>query len=125
MYVLVFVTASSIEEAELIADSLVEQRLAACASIIEKVHSTYWWRGAKEASEEVLLILKSREDVLDEMVERVKKLHSYENPEVVAVPIVGGSDAYLRWIGDEVRWPESKGRNYRRGRPRANAPGRK
>lgn len=103
MYVLVLVTASSIEEAKVIADNLVEHRLAACVSIIEKVHSIYWWKGAKEASEEALLILKSQEDVLDEMVERVKKLHSYENPEIVALPIVGGSDAYLRWIGEEVR----------------------
>jgi periplasmic divalent cation tolerance protein len=103
MYVLVLITASSIEEAKVIADNLVEHRLAACVSIVEKVHSTYWWKDAKEASEEALLIVKTREDVLEELTKRIRELHSYENPEIVALPIVGGSDAYLRWIGEEVR----------------------
>jgi|TARA_Y100000031_G_C8032852_1_gene297967 periplasmic divalent cation tolerance protein len=103
MYVLVLITTSSIQEAKLIADDLVERRLVACTNIIEKVHSTYWWKGVKEASEEVLLMLKSNENVLEELTRRIRELHSYENPEIIALPIIGGSDAYLRWIGGEIR----------------------
>lgn len=103
MYVMVFITASNIEEGRHIADSLVERRLAACANIIEGIHSTYWWKGKKESSEEALVILKSREDRLKELIKVAKELHSYENPEVIAVPVVGGSEAYLKWIGDEVK----------------------
>ena len=99
---MVFVTASSTEEAETIARAMVEERLAACANLVPSVSSVFRWEGRIEREEEVLIILKSRRMLLDRLVERVRELHSYEVPEVVALPIVGGSDAYLDWLRKET-----------------------
>ncbi len=98
----VFVTASSTDEAERIARAMVEERLAACANLVPSVASIFRWKGTIEREEEVLIIMKSRRRLLDRLVDRVKELHSYEVPEVVALPIVGGSDAYLDWIRQET-----------------------
>ncbi len=98
----VFVTASSADEAETIASAMVEERLAACANLVPSVASIFRWKGRIEREEEVLIILKSRRLLLDRLIERVGELHSYEVPEVVALPIVGGSDAYLDWLRQET-----------------------
>lgn len=102
MYAIVYITTSNIEEAKDLVEVIVKERLAACANVVERVDSTYWWRGALERDSESLIILKTREDKLDELIKRVKQLHSYENPEIVAVPILKGSGEYLAWIDDEV-----------------------
>lgn len=98
----VLMTAGSQEEAERIARALVAEMLVACVNVIPGVTSVYRWQGEVQSDQEWLLVAKSRRDVLDELVRRVHALHSYDLPEVIALPLVGGSDAYLRWIDKEV-----------------------
>jgi periplasmic divalent cation tolerance protein len=98
----VFVTASSKEEAETIASAMVEERLAACANIVPSVTSIFRWEGKVERESEVLIILKTRRAVFSQLVDRIEELHSYEVPEIIALPIVGGSDAYLEWLKQET-----------------------
>lgn len=102
MHVIVYITASNIEEAKDLVEVIVKERLAACANVVERVESVYWWKGKLERDNESLIILKTREDKLDELIKRVRQLHSYENPEIVAVPILKGSAEYLNWIDDEL-----------------------
>ncbi|MBI5253521.1 MAG: divalent-cation tolerance protein CutA, partial [Euryarchaeota archaeon] len=82
---------------------MVEERLAACANVIEKVHSLYWWKGKLEESGEAVLLLKTKKDKIKKIIAMVKKLHSYENPAIVAFPILEGSEEYLKWIEGEIR----------------------
>ncbi len=102
MYAIVYITASNIGEARDLVEAIVKERLAACANVVESVESTYWWQGKIERGDEALIILKTKESKLDELIKRVKELHSYENPEIVAVPILKGSSDYLRWIDEEL-----------------------
>ena len=103
MYVLVYITTSSAEEARAIGRRLVEERLAACANIVEGIESIYWWKGKVEEGKEALLFLKSKEERLEELMARVRELHSYENPAITSFRVLKGSEDYLRWIGEEVR----------------------
>jgi periplasmic divalent cation tolerance protein len=98
-YIIILVTASSKKEAENISQKLLEQKLIACANIVGPVISHFYWVGKVEKAEEFLILMKSRLDLFDAVSERVKALHSYEVPEVVALPIVAGSQAYLDWLG--------------------------
>ena len=98
----VLMTAGSQEEAERIAQTLVAEMLAACVNIIPTITSVYRWEGQVQSDQEWLLVAKSRRDVLNDLVRRVQALHSYDVPEIIALPLVGGSDAYLRWIDREV-----------------------
>lgn len=102
MHVIVYITASNAREADDIAEALLKERLAACANVVESIKSIYWWKGKLEHDNESLIILKTQESKFDELARRVKELHSYENPEIVAVPILKGSSDYLSWIDDEV-----------------------
>ena len=104
-HVAVFVTASGPEEADRIARTVVEERLAACASVVPSIASIYWWRGKVERAGEALLVLKTRADLVEALQTRVRALHSYTVPEVIAVPIVGGNPAYLDWIDDSTGAP--------------------
>jgi periplasmic divalent cation tolerance protein len=81
---------------------LVEQRKAACVSIVPGVHSLFWWQGELDSAEESLLIAKTRGSLLPEVIDLVRKAHSYDVPEIVALPIIGGNEPYLRWIIDET-----------------------
>lgn len=96
------VAAGSEEEAGRIADALLDARLAACVQLIGPVESRYWWQDARESATEWLCLAKSRTDLLDRIVAAVRSMHSYETPEVVAVPIVGGDPAYLAWLAAET-----------------------
>lgn len=98
----VLITAGSQEEAEQIAQALVAEMLAACANIIPGVTSVYRWEGEVQRDQEWLLVVKSRREVLSDLIRRVQKLHSYDVPEIIALPLVDGSPAYLRWIDGEV-----------------------
>jgi periplasmic divalent cation tolerance protein len=98
----VLMMAGSQEEAQQIAAALVREMLAACVNVVPGVTSVYWWEGEVQQDQEWLLIAKSREDVLDELVRRVQALHSYDVPEIIALPVVGGSQDYLKWIDSVV-----------------------
>lgn len=100
-----FVTTASEEEAVRIARALVEAGLAACANIVPQVRSIFRWEGEVTEEREVLVILKSRADLFAKMEEAIKKMHSYSVPEIIALPIVAGSQAYLGWIQDSTRKP--------------------
>lgn len=101
-YVVVLIAAGSREEAECIATALVQGRKAACVNIIPGVQSLFRWQGKPEKAEECLLLVKTRASQVPEIVTLVKALHSYTVPEIIAMPIVAGSQDYLDWIGDET-----------------------
>ena len=100
--ILVFSTCGSAQEAAQIARALVERRLAACVSILAPVQSVYHWKGAIEESAEWLLLIKTRRELFGPLEEALRALHSYEVPEIVALPIVAGSPAYFDWIDAET-----------------------
>jgi periplasmic divalent cation tolerance protein len=91
-------TFSSSEEAGRIAATLVQERLVACVNVIPAVRSIFFWDNALQDETEVLAVAKTTLDQLDAVVRRVKSLHSYSVPEVIGLPILGGSDDYLRWV---------------------------
>lgn len=99
--IVVLVTASSIKEAEKIARHLVDGRLAACVNILPEVRSVFRWQGQLNVESETLLIIKSISVRLDAITKKVKELHSYEVPEIIALPIIGGSADYLDWLRRE------------------------
>ncbi|RLG51127.1 MAG: divalent-cation tolerance protein CutA [Thermoproteota archaeon] len=106
MVVQVFISAGSREEAEKVARVLVERRLAACAQVVGPVRSFYWWKGRMEEADEWLCLAKSSREKLSELVRAVKEVHSYEVPEVIAAPVVGGLSSYIRWVEEELKGEE-------------------
>jgi periplasmic divalent cation tolerance protein len=103
-YVVVLVTCASRREASRIARSVVHRKLAACVNILEApVRSVYQWKGEIEQGREFLLMIKSSRSRLAALQAEVERLHSYDVPEFIAVPIVGGSSRYLTWLGDCLR----------------------
>jgi len=96
--IVIFITAPNEDEAALIARSLVESRLAACANIIRNVRSIYTWQGNIQDDSEVLMMVKTRKGLFKSVSGRVKELHSYDVPEIIALPIIEGSPDYLEWI---------------------------
>lgn len=97
-FVLVLVTAGSVEEGERIAEALVGEGLAACVNLCAAVRSIYRWQGAVERADEVLLLIKASRTRFEELSARVQALHSYDTPEVIALPIDAGSERYLAWL---------------------------
>lgn len=95
---IVLCTAPDQATAEHIAGALVDEQLAACVNILPQLTSVYRWQGTRETDTEVLLIIKTREGVYQNLERRVVELHPYELPEVVAVPLVGGLTGYLTWV---------------------------
>jgi periplasmic divalent cation tolerance protein len=102
-YIIIIVTTAGREEAETIAQQLLEARLIACANIIGPVYSHFHWSGKMEKAEEYLILMKSRKDLFEKLSETVKALHSYEVPEILALPIVEGSKAYMNWLRSCLR----------------------
>ncbi|OQY28590.1 MAG: hypothetical protein B6244_06695 [Candidatus Cloacimonetes bacterium 4572_55] len=100
--VVVLTTASSEEEGKRIAQKLVEERLAACVNLIPNIQSFYYWEGTARHDSELLLIIKTIDQRVDELIERINALHSYNMPEAIALPIRAGSLAYLNWIREET-----------------------
>jgi len=100
--IIIFITCSSIEEADKIKDILLQEKKVACVNIIPEVRSFFWWQGKIDTSNEVLLIAKSNLEILSTIVELVKKYHSYDVPEVIALPIINGNREYLEWIDKNV-----------------------
>ena len=100
--IVIFVTTGSEEEAHKVAELLLGRRKAACVNIVPGVDSSFWWQGKLDSARESLLIIKTRASLLPEIIELVKRVHSYEVPEIIALPIIGGNEDYLKWIDDEV-----------------------
>ena len=96
--IVVFITASDEDEAVKIARSLVEAKLASCVNIIKNIRSVYRWEATVEDEPEVLMVAKTRKTLFHELMKKVKELHSYSVPELIALPIVEGSEDYLQWL---------------------------
>jgi len=101
-YIIILVTAKDKKEAEKIARGLLESKLIACANIVEGIQSLFWWRGKIDSSKEVLLILKTKKSFFKKISIKVKSLHSYQTPEIIALPIINGSKDYLAWISMSI-----------------------
>ena len=97
------ITVGDHEEAERIAALLVERRLAACVQIMPEMTSVYRWQGAIEHSKEHLLLIKTTPDRFDELEREVRLVHSYDTPEIIALPVVNGSSDYLAWLRDNTK----------------------
>ena len=97
-YSVVFMTASSHEEAENIAENLVSHKLAACVNILPNMKSFYWWDDKVCKDDELLLVAKIKTSLFKDLEKAVKKLHSYVVPEIILLPIENGSNAYLQWM---------------------------
>ncbi|MGQ9629876.1 MAG: divalent-cation tolerance protein CutA [bacterium] len=102
-YIQVSTTVERREDAQRIAQTLVGRRLSACVQVIGPVSSTYWWKGKVETAEEWLCVVKSREELYEEIEGAIREVHPYEVPEILATPIVAGSEDYLRWLLDVVK----------------------
>jgi len=100
--VVVFITVDSIETARKITDELLGRRKAACVNILSGVESRYWWQGKIEAANELLLIVKTCADLLDDVIALVKASHPYAVPEIIAIPVAGGNEDYLKWVAEET-----------------------
>ena len=101
-HIVVLITVPSREFSEEISHALVKDQLAACVNIIPGIFSIYQWKGGIESDNEFLLIAKSRTALLDKIVATVKKFHPYDVPEVIALPIIAGSDDYMAWIDEST-----------------------
>ena len=101
--VLILVTTSTRRESRKIARHLVESRLAACVNITQAIQSIYHWEGKLADEREYLLLIKSTRDLFPEVRKTILKIHSYTTPEIICLPIVDGSQAYLRWVGESVK----------------------
>lgn len=99
---LIYITAASREEALKLARTLVQERLLACANVVDNATSVYWWDGAVQEEGEALMLAKTLSSNVEALIARVRALHSYTCPCVVAVPIVAGNPAYLDWIAREA-----------------------
>ncbi len=101
--IVVFVTVKDKKEAKFIAGGLLKEKLAACVNIVDNIESLFWWQGKIDNARECLLIIKSRESLLKKIIKKVKDLHSYTCPEIIALSIIGGNKDYLDWIEDSVK----------------------
>ena len=103
--VVVLVTTASRDEGKKIARHLVESRLAACVNISQSIESVYRWEGKMAEEVEFLLVIKSVRELFPEIRAEISRLHSYQTPEIICLPVVEGSRNYLQWISDSVRPP--------------------
>lgn len=99
---LVYITCKDKAEAEGVGRALIEDKLAACVNIIEGMQSMFWWQGRTEKERETVLIAKTRAGLVSRLTEKVKSVHSYDCPCVVALPIIDGNPEFLQWIRDET-----------------------
>ena len=101
--VVILITASSIDEAKKIGNALMEERLIACVNIIPQVESIFYWQEKVCNEKEALMIIKTRKSLIADIIKKVKSIHSYSVPEIIALPIISGSEDYLKWVGDVTK----------------------
>jgi periplasmic divalent cation tolerance protein len=102
-FIIIFITAPSKKEARRIISVLINKKLIACGNILEGVDSNFIWKGKLDKARELLIILKTRRNLFKRIVSEVEKVHSYEVPEIIAMPIIDGSKEYLKWINENVK----------------------
>jgi len=102
-YIQIFTTTEKKDDAEKIAKTLVEKRLAGCIQIVGPIVSTYWWKGNVETTKEWLCFIKSKKALYKKLEKAIKEIHPYETPEIIAMPIVSGSRDYLEWLSNELK----------------------
>lgn len=100
--IVILITAGSLDEASTIGRALVDEHLAACVNIVPAMRSIFSWEGKTQESDEVLLICKSRMPLLEAVIGRVRSLHSYTIPEIIALPVSGGLPSYLTWVREST-----------------------
>ena len=101
-YSLIMTSCSNRNEADALALHILDKRLAACVSVIPGVRSHYWWENKIESDNETVLLIKTESSRIDELISEIQEKHSYSNPEVIALPIIDGSPAYLMWVSEVV-----------------------
>jgi periplasmic divalent cation tolerance protein len=101
-FIIALVTCANKKEALSIKERLLKKKTVACVNLLENVSSFYWWMGKIDSGKEVLLLIKSERKLLNLIIKIVKQNHSYKVPEIIALPIIGGSSDYLKWISDSV-----------------------
>jgi periplasmic divalent cation tolerance protein len=99
-HIVVVITTETQAQGQEIAHALLADKLAACVNIVPEVHSRFWWQGKIDSADESMLIVKTRESLLDKVTASVKSNHSYTVPEIIALPIIGGNKDYLDWIDE-------------------------
>lgn len=102
-YIIIYITTGSINEAKKIGRVLIDEKLVACSNIISPIRSIYKWKGKVCDDKEALMVLKTKKKLFNQIVKRVEKLHSYDVPEIIAMPIIEGSSKYLSWINEETK----------------------
>ena len=107
-FIVIFITTAKEKEAKRIADTLLTQKKAACVSILPRIQSLFWWQDKIDSAYEVLLVVKTESRFLGDVIKLVKKLHSYDVPEIIALPIIGGNEEYLQWINRSLRNKDKK-----------------
>jgi len=102
-YMVVIMTAAGKEEAVKIVRHLLSERLIVCANIIGPVFSLFWWEGKIDEADEFLVFMKSKKDLFKRLSERAKEIHSYQVPEIIALPVIEGLPSYLDWLGSSLK----------------------
>lgn len=103
MNVVIFITCANSNEAKKIAQHLVGQKLVACVNILQSIESIFWWKQTVDSANEILLIAKSKKSLMPKIIKGIKSLHSYDVPEIIALPIISGNKDYLDWIDESLR----------------------
>jgi periplasmic divalent cation tolerance protein len=103
MYSIIYITTSGVEEARKIAKTLLEDKIVACANIIPVMESIYWWEGNLEEDTESVLLVKTRSELVDKVIDRVKEIHTYQTPCALEIQIKKGSDDYLNWLENALK----------------------
>ena len=101
-FIVILITVGSIEQAQQISKALLAQKKVACVNIVPKISSLFWWQGKIDQENEVLLLAKTKKSKFLEIINLIKEVHSYDVPEVIALPIINGNPDYLEWIEGEI-----------------------
>ncbi|MEM5812337.1 MAG: divalent-cation tolerance protein CutA [Candidatus Aenigmatarchaeota archaeon] len=102
MYFIAYVTAKNAQEARKIGETVIKEKIAACANIIPSIESVYWWNGKIEKGKESLIILKTKKSLVKKLVKRIIEIHSYEVPCIEIIPVVDGNKDYFNWIEESL-----------------------
>lgn len=100
--IVIFITTADKKESERLSSALLKKRLIACANLVNNIESCFWWKRKRQKAKECLIIAKSRKMLLNKIIKTVRSMHSYECPEIIAIPISGGYRPYMEWIRKET-----------------------